>query len=143
MIDYLTTEDLVLNKLKSNYKLKIEEACFSTEWIPKHILLDRTRNIHSYFVFATNNENEYEGRYFTNKNQFENQVMELIKTQYSSLDRPLFFVFMDKNDNLLSIEGSLIREFILEKKKSQTIKNFISNEVVSFNEIINKIKKEL
>lgn len=143
MIDYLATEDLVINKLKSNYKLKIEEACFSTEWIPKHILLDRTRNIHSYFVFATCNDNEYEGRYFTHDNYFENQITELIKTQYSRLDRPLFFIIKDENDNLLSIEGSFIREFILEKKKNQTIKNFISSEVVSFNEIINKIKKEL
>jgi hypothetical protein len=143
MIDYLATENLVINKLKSNYKLKIEEACFSTEWIPKHILLDKTRNIHSYFVFATYNDNEYKGRYFTDDNYFENQITELIKTQYSSLDRPLFLIIKDENDNLLSIEGSFIREFILEKKKNQKIKNFISSEVVSFDEIINKIKKEL
>lgn len=143
MIDYLKNESIVIDELKSNYKLKIEEACFSTDWIPKHILLDRTRNIHSYFIFATFYKNIYKGRYFNNDNNFENDIIELIKTQYSKLDRPLFLIIQDENYHLLGIEASTIREFILENKQIQTIKNFISNNAIGLLEIISQIKLEL
>ena len=99
----LIDRDLKLIKhFKLKYKLNIEKACFSKGWIPKYIILDRTRNIHSYCVFIFQDD-------FTFTNDFINKdLIEFSKIRYSSLDRPLFIFLISKNLNIKFFE---IEEF--------------------------------
>lgn len=125
--------DLVtLFRLK--YKLKIEEACFSRGWIPNHIILDKTRNIHSYCVFFFQDD-------FTFTNNFINKdLIELSRIKYSSLDRPLF-IFKISGD--LSIKFFEIDEFknLLEQKELNELN--LERLWIDFDSMFSKIKSEL
>ena len=126
--------DLKLVKhFKSKYKLNIEKACFAKGWIPKYIILDRTRNIHSYCVFIFQDD-------FTFTNDFiYNDLIEFYKIKYSSLDRPLF-VFLISAD-------FKIKFFEIEEFKNLLITNKIDNQSlnnlwVDFDKISSLIKAE-
>jgi hypothetical protein len=126
--------DLELIKhFKSKYKLNIEKACFSTGWIPNYIILDRTRNIHSYCVFIFQED-------FTFTNDFINKdLIEFSKIRYSSLDRPLF-IFLISND--LNIKFFEIEEFknLLEQQKLNKLN--LNNLWVDFDSMSSAIKAE-
>ena len=49
-------EEKILAKLRKDYRLKIEDANFAKGLIPVKILLDGTRNIHSYLVLCEKKE---------------------------------------------------------------------------------------
>jgi hypothetical protein len=135
-------EKEVLKNFKKYFNLNIEEACFSTNYIPKHIILDKTRNIHSYVVFGKLEKDKLIGSFFSISNSFIGDLIELVKAQFSSLDRPLFFLIQNSAGKLISIEGNLIREFILENGTDGVI-DYIENEAIPFEIIANQIKMEL
>ena len=143
MLSYIEKEQYLVSKLQSEYKLKIEEACFSSGWIPKHILLDKTRNIHSYIVFLSISKGNFSGRYFSNENDFCLNVFNIIKTQYSNLDRPLFFIIQDEVGGITCIEGNEIRDHILENNDILNLSQIIKRDAFEFKDIVSKIKKEL
>ncbi len=116
----------IINYFKIHYKINIEEANFSKGWIPKYILLDRTRNIHSYAVFVNSIEISKE------------ELIEYSKIRYSSLDRPLF-IFHYKHDETLSFfEINDFKNNVFSEKKYESI-----NLWNDFNSVASKIKAEL
>ncbi len=131
----LIDRDLELIKhFKSKYKLNIEKACFSKGWIPNYIILDRTRNIHSYCVFIFQED-------FTFTSDFiNNDLIEFSKIRYSSLDRPLFVFLISNNLNIKFFE---IEEFknLLEQQKLN--KSNLNNLWVEFDSMSSAIKAEL
>jgi hypothetical protein len=132
----------VLKNFKKDFKLNIEEACFATNYIPKHIILDKTRNIHSYVVFGTLENKKLTGTFFSISNNFISDLIELIKVQFSSLDRPLFFLLKNSIGEIMTIEGNLIREFLLNNDSNGVIE-YIEEEAIPFEIIANQIKMEL
>lgn len=138
MGNYENTECITLNK---QYKFHIEDANFSKGYIPKKILLDRTRNIHSYIVFCKVENNSLLSEYW-NSDNFTSTFKSILATQYSDLDRPLFFLFRDKNNLLMSIEGAEIRHAILANPELN-IYNYILEHSVCFNDVAFQLKKEL
>lgn len=130
----LIDRDLKLIKhFKSKYKLNIEKACFSKGWIPKYIILDRTRNIHSYCVFIFQDD-------FTFTNDFINKdLIEFSKIRYSSLDRPLFIFLISKNLNIKFFE---IEEFknLIEQQKLNKLN--LNNLWIDFDSMSSAIKAE-
>lgn len=134
-------ENLECLSLCKQYRLHFEDANFSKGYIPRKILLDSTRNIHSYFVFCKI-ENETITSAYWGKQSFPQSLKSMLSLQYSDLDRPLFFVFRDNNNNYKSIEGNEIREAILEQP-SMNITNYILDNSYNLFDLLIKIKKEL
>lgn len=128
--------------LKSELKLKIESANFAQGYIPRDILLDRTRNIHSYIIPCLFNNEKVDSNYWSDTN-FIDSIIALLRIQYSQLDRPLFFIIKKDNDYKI-IEGNIIREYILANSVSQTdLLQFILSTSNNLSDIIYKIKSEL
>lgn len=128
--------------LKSELKLKIESANFAQGYIPRDILLDRTRNIHSYIIPCLFNNEKVDSNYWSDTN-FIDSLIALLRIQYSQLDRPLFFIIKKDNDYKI-IEGNIIREYILANSVSQTdLLQFILSTSNNLSDIIYKIKSEL
>jgi len=129
-------ESNIINLLKSQYKLKIEEANFAKGLIPKYILLDRTRNIHSYIVPTLVQDKIIETYYNVS---CKSDTLELLyKLQFSSLDRPLFLVFKYELD-LFFLDIKNFESCLHEQKN---IKTFLDNKIHA-NEMIPKLKIEL
>lgn len=135
-------EENALKNFKKDFQLTIEEACFATNYIPKHIILDKTRNIHSYVVFCTLNNKKLIGTYFSISNDFNFDLIELIKIQFSCLDRPLFILFKNSNGEIISVEGNVIREFLLNNDITWVV-NYIKKVAVPFKLFADQIKLEL
>ncbi len=137
-------EKEIINILYSNYKLKFENACFSEGYIPKHIILDRTRNIHSYVIFICKEGEDYYSRYFKNKSNYSSDLIQILKTQYSQLDRPLFFITETEDKKLVLIEGNELRELLLSDiiLLDELISQIIPLSI-PVKDIISKIKAEL
>jgi len=121
--------------------LHIENANFAKGYIPRKILLDNTRNIHSYFVFCKY-ENDFIYSAYWQKENFSKSLIAMITLQYSDLDRPLFIVFRNKENQYNVIEGNELREILLEQPNTDLV-GFILHNSVNFNEMIINIKKEL
>ena len=124
----------LIQHFKSKYQLNIEQACFSKGWIPNYIILDRTRNIHSYCVFILQDD-------FTFTNDFINKdLIEFSKIRFSTLDRPLFIFLISKELNIKFFE---IEEFknLLEEKKINKLN--LNNLWVDFDSMSSVIKSEL
>jgi hypothetical protein len=124
----------LIQHFKSKYQLNIEQACFSKGWIPNYIILDRTRNIHSYCVFIFQDD-------FTFTNDFINKdLIEFSKIRYSNLDRPLFIFLISKELNIKFFE---IEEFknLLEEKKINKLN--LNNLWIDFDSMSFAIKSEL
>ncbi len=134
-------ESAICANLKKNHRLNIELACFATEYIPKHILLDKTRNIHSYLIFCQNNNGKLSSTYW-NEDTINTGLINIVKTQYSQLDRPLFFIIQNTDNTLNIIEGNLIREK-LQEGSNDKLTDFILNQSDFFQDVLPKIKKEL
>ncbi|MBO7133503.1 MAG: hypothetical protein J6W06_05025 [Bacteroidales bacterium] len=138
MNDFENIECQVLSK---KYKLHIEDANFARGFIPQKVLLDSTRNIHSYFVFCKYEDGIFESEYW-NKDSFSMALRSMIALQYSDLDRPLFFVFQDSENKYKIIEGNELREAFLENPEINII-NYIKENSYYLLDVIIKIKKEL
>lgn len=127
--------------LKTKYKFKIENACFASGSIPKLILLDRTRNIHSYIILCKKSKNNLLSSQFLHGFDLEKNLIEITRIQYSSLDRPLFLIYKEKSDgSLKAIEVSEIKELFLQNKLSS--ENLFQLEM-DFDEVATLIKQEL
>lgn len=133
-------ENSVCSEINKLYRLKFEDANFAEGLIPQKILLDKTRNIHSYFVICRNFGNQLTSNYWNSRN-FDNTIKPLLSLQYSDLDRPLFFIFYIKND-LMAIEGNQIREAVLDNP-GINIYEFMMSNSDKFSEIVMKIYNEL
>lgn len=133
-------EDNILSKLKKNYRLKIENANFAKGLIPVKILLDGTRNIHSYLVLCNKNSNCLKSSYWNEEN-FNKNIKSMLALQYSDLDRPLFFIYLIEN-TLMIIEGNNIREAILDNPQLD-ISDYIFTHSDKLSDVILKIYKEL
>lgn len=113
-------EKKAIDILKKQYGLKIETACFATDWIPKYLILDRTRNIHSYIVFFFEDNEKIISRYSSYNTSFINILRRLSEVQYSQLDRPLFLFYFDKYFKLRTTEIEIIKQSLFENKISQS-----------------------
>ena len=132
-------ESDIISSLRLNYNLKLIEASFSKGYISKYILLDRTKNIHSYYELGTLDKNKIISRLFTNK-KIDNVFVELSKIQYSTLDRPSFLILRDRGGVLHIIDIADIRILLLENKYSF---QSLCNQMVPILDVIIKIKDEL
>ena len=136
----LYEEEIVLN-LRNKYKLKIEVASFAKGLIPNYILLDRTRNIHSYIIICKKSEECFTSVYFNHNYNLEKNLMDISRIQYSELGRPLFLIYEELNSNNLKvIDVSEIKELLLTKKFS--VKNLFQLEI-DFDQVAPIIKEEL
>lgn len=133
-------EEKILAKLRKDYRLKTEDANFAKGLIPVKILLDGTRNIHSYLVLCEKKENFLESSYW-NKEDFDTNIKSMLSLQYSDLDRPLFFIYFE-NNKLMLIEGNDIRETILENPNLDIFEYMVNNSY-KLSDVIFKIIKEL
>lgn len=104
-------ENKECHSLAQKFKLHFEDAIFAKGLIPKKVLLDNTRNIHSYWVFCKYSDGTLISNYWQ-ENSFVDSLKSLLSVQYSELDRPLFFIFNLDNKYKI-IEGNEIREEIL------------------------------
>lgn len=103
-------ENKTINLLRTKFKFKIEEACFSKGFIPKYILLDRTRNIHSYLVPMSNTEFLQIGKSSFKGSRLESILLEYYKIYYSSLDRPLFLI-IENNQTIDFFDISNLKDY--------------------------------
>lgn len=137
----ITTKNDILSILKDKYKFNIEKACFAKGAIPKLILLDRTRNIHSYIILCKKTEDNLISEDFLHGDDLEKNLVEITKIQFSELDRPLFIVFKNKTlKNIGVIEVSEVKELILRGEFS--IKNLFDL-TMSFDQVSTFVKQEL
>lgn len=136
-----TIEKKILTILKEKYRFKIEDACFATGFIPKLILLDRTRNIHSYIILCAKKEDSLLSSQFEKNTDLVSNLISFSKIQFSALDRPLFLIFMDEEqDTLKTIELSKVKELFLQEEFS--ISNLF-NLTIDFDQVAPLIKQEL
>ena len=135
-------DNALISRISKMYRLHIESACFANACIPKFILLDRTRNIHSYIIPCRIVDGHIECSYKNGKTLSES-VINLLKIQYSQLDRPVFLLFEDQNNSLKIIEGNYLRERVLEDGSIYDIENMLLKESLNLSEEILQIKKEL
>jgi hypothetical protein len=132
----------LIQEIRNQYKINIEVASFANGFIPKHIILDRTRNIHSYLTFIKITSNKIFGEYFSHITDFLTPLLELIRTQYSQLDRPLFFLYVNDMGDIQGIESNQIRIHLLENG-SKNIIGFIKSNSISGQNLFKQIKSEL
>lgn len=118
-------DDFIINTLESKYKLKLEKSCFSKGWIPNYLILDKTRNIHSYvtFFFLENHKLYTETSFIPDINEV---CKELYKIKFSTLQRPLFIIIEEEN-NLKMVEIDDFKE------------NIIKNEIITINNLKAKL----
>lgn len=135
------SKDLI-TKIYTKYKVKIEEACFSNGYIPKHIILDKTRNIHSYLTFIKVEKSRISGEVFELTKDFLIPIIEYVKIQYSQLDRPLFFIFLDEFGEISGVDASDIRIQLLENGGKGIIQ-FINQNKINGQQLFTQIKNEL
>jgi hypothetical protein len=128
--------------LKNKFKINIEEASFANGYIPKYIILDRTRNIHSYVTFIKVSNDCINGDFFSQSKDYITSFIELIKIQYSQLDRPLFFIYENELGDIEVVESNLIRLHILENGTKDII-SYIFNNSIKGQTLFKQIKSEL
>lgn len=141
MTDFPKLEADMCQSLRKKYRLNIEKANFSTAFIPNYILLDSTRNIYSYLEFCKVEKNGLVSSHWDIEHQLSG-VLAMIQTQYSQLDRPLFFVFNDSNGQTCIIESSPVREHLLEERDGN-ITGFMLANADKFQDVFQKIHDEL
>ena len=129
----------IRSQIKSDYKLTLHKACFSEGHIPRFIILDRTRNIHSYIDFYDYPSQNLRGEKLRSNDEIKEKLIKFCQIQYSTLDRPFFLYISNHKDSYLidvsdlrvaAFNGELdyikIRDFRIDK-----------------NELFQRIKKEL
>lgn len=125
MLSKKKENDRFLEKLSKQYKLKIEEANFANGFIPKYILLDRTRNIHSYLVPVS--EEVFNTLHKTAKetSKYLFFFKEYYKIQFSQLDRPLFLV-MNTGKSIDFLDISTFEKYLLNE---ESFNDFLKNRI--------------
>lgn len=134
-------ENRLSQKLKDSYKLRMDIANFATSFIPRDILLDRTRNIHSYMLFCEVKKGKIYSSYW-DQNSMKNIILNFLRTQYSSLDRPLFFVMQNEDQSIHIIESTIVREELLNNP-STDLNSFMINKALEIFNVLPKIYREL
>ena len=134
-------ENLECAAFCKQYRLHFEDANFAKGYIPRKILLDSTRNIHSYFVFCKYEDGGISSAYWQ-KDNLKASVKSMLSLQYSDLDRPLFIVIHDESNRYKTIEGNEIREALLECP-SLDMTQYILNNSYDFFDLLVQIRKEL
>lgn len=129
------------SSLRKKYRLSIEKASFATDSIPHYILLDSTRNIHSYLEFCQKNGDSLVSAHWGLQDQLKG-VLSVVRTQYSQLDRPLFFIFPDEKGTLFIIESEDVREHLLEYR-DEHVTAFMIDNAEKFQEMFKQIHNEL
>ena len=66
-----------------------------------------------------------------------------IKSQFSTLDRPLFLIIEDDDGVSNVVEGNVIREYMLGSHKLDELSKFILNGMDRLPEVVLKISNEL
>lgn len=141
MSNFDVYEAEMCSSLRKKYRLNIEKASFSTNSIPNYILLDSTRNIHSYLEFCQKDGNNLVSAHWGLQDQLKG-VLSVVRTQYSQLDRPLFFIFPDEKGTLYIIESSDVREHLLEDRDEQ-VTSFMIDNADKFQDMFKQIHDEL
>ena len=141
-MDIVRFENNYVARLKKLYRFHIEEANFATDGIPKHILLDHTRNIHSYLIFCKKSGDAILSSYW-NHETFSGMLGKFIKFQFSTLDRPLFLIIEDDDGVSNVVEGNVIREYMSGSHKLDELSKFILNGMDRLPEVVLKISNEL
>lgn len=118
MLSKEKTSSNILNILQKKYKLKIEKANFANGYIPSYILLDRTRNIHSYLVPVSKEIADILTDYLSH-------LKEYYKVQYSQLDRPLFLLF-ENDDSIDFLDISNLKKYL---KNEEPFNQFLENKI--------------
>lgn len=131
----------ICSEFKSKYRLNIEKACFAQNHIPNYILLDSTRNIHSYMEFCVLESGHLSSIHW-DEGDILGGLIRVLQVQTSQLDRPLFFIFKEESGTYKVIESNLVKEHILEGNAA-TIEDFIIENSDTFSEILPLIKREL
>jgi hypothetical protein len=134
-------EIAVIDKIRIEYNLKIEEACFSKGYIPRYIILDKSRNIHSYIVPCYISGKKLISSYWMNL-RFEETILQFLKIQYSHLDRPLFFAYIYQN-NIMIIEGDDVKNYLCNEKSPDLLMDYMIENSYNFSETFKLIKQEL
>lgn len=134
-------EHSISSFIKKRYHWNLEPISFPNKRIPNYILLDRTRNIHSYFVFCRNSHSLLESKNWE-ANNMPIALTQIIQTQFSELDRPLFFVIQDEDSSLKIIEGNIIREKLLNGKSNDLV-SFLLSKADHLHDVAIKISREL
>lgn len=135
-------EQSFLEDLKEKFHFKLELVnCFPNQWIPKYILLDKTRNIHSYYVLCKQ-DGSFLASSMWDKESIKNSIIRIVATEYSEMDRTLFFLIKKKSGRVLIAEGNAIRESLLESETSDISQLVLSN-AYDFSESVNFITSEL
>lgn len=129
------------SSLRKKFRLNIEKASFSTNSIPNYILLDSTRNIHSYLEFCQKSGDNLVSTHWGLQDQLKG-VLSVVRTQYSQLDRPLFFIFPDEKGTLYIIESADVREHLLEAR-DEHVTSFMINNADKFQDMFKQIHDEL
>ena len=135
--------DSTISYLQNAFRLKIERASFACGRIPRYVLLDKTRNIHSYIIPCELRDGvviaDIDGEY-----HLSSIIAALLQIQYSQLDRPLFFIINEHNNTLSTIEGNEIKEMLLEQVDSNVdINTYILKYAYDIKDVIYKIRGEL
>ena len=141
MSNFDVYEAEMCSSLRKKYRLNIEKASFSTNSIPNYILLDSTRNIHSYLEFCQKEGNSLVSAHWGLQDQLKG-VLSVVRTQYSQLDRPLFFIFPDEKGTLYIIESTDVREHLLEDR-DEHVTSFMIDNANKFQDMFKQIYDEL
>lgn len=134
-------EQAFFEALKRKYKLRIEEANFAGENIPKYLLLDSTRNIHSYLILCCEHQGMLLSNYWDGINA-KKQIVKLLRIQYSQLDRPLFFFLKLEGGETRIIESEVMRYELLQSPDCD-IMEFMMDMSEPMSGVLSKIKNEL
>ena len=129
----------IISEIKSEYNLTLHEASFSTSVMPRFIILDRTRNIHSYMDFYNYPSQILRGEKLKSGDEIKEKLIKFCQIQYSTLDRPFFLYVTNLNDSYL-IDISDLRISALNGGLEQTK---IEDLRIDKDELFPRIKKEL
>lgn len=98
--------------LRQNFGIKLEKACFAKGIIPPYLILDRTRNIHSYATFIFKENGTLSHRGVDASLDIIGYLRQLAKIQFSELDRPLFLFLFDDEFKLSASEIEIIKDHL-------------------------------
>lgn len=129
----------LVSQLKKDYKVSLHEACFSEGVIPRFIILDKTRNIHSYIDFYNCQRQSIRGEIHQSNVEIKEKLIKFCQIQFSSLDRP-FFLHVDKYEDSFFIDISDLR--IATLKGELNIES-IDELRIDKSDLFAKIKSEL
>lgn len=130
----------IREELSEKFRLKLDTVSFPNPYLPYHILLDRTRNIHSYFLLSRYTKGGFQ--YEESNEPFLDYLIGSLRAQLSEMDRPFFILIQKAASKYDVIEGNEVREFILENGCGN-LEKFLLKESIPLSDILPLIRKEL